>query len=292
MLYKTILIGVISMISFQFLAGQGNNCGDTEPQLTCPNDNSLCLNESTIAPVLAVNSNLPNIEYAIVDFSIPSTSGTGPSVVAFDQDGIFTPAQYNFSPGGQLGVIPIAYNLAAIQETFDDLLKGSTVIVIFTFSCCDLILNASGVDICTTLNSAGIFCGADVTNLEQASNLFATLGGGGATTLSVADFLQQINDVNAQLADPNLPADCGGGDKVAFAFGADCVYTVNSNATFNVPADHQMSELITDYAIVSTVTVNSPHTVEYNAEDFIELAPTFETVEGATFIAELTFVCN
>lgn len=280
------------MISIQFLAGQGNNCGDTEPQLLCPTDNSLCLNEFTSAPILAVNSNLPDIEYAIVDFSIPSTSGTGPSVVAIDQDGIFTPAQLNFSPGAQFGVVPIAYDLGAIQQTIDDLLKGTTVVIIFTFTCCDLATTAIGIDICTELNNVGITCGADVTNLEQASNLFATLSGGATGMLSIADFLQQINDVNAQLADPNIPVDCGGGDKIAFAFGADCAYTVNSNSTFNVPSDHQMSELITDYAIVSSVTVNSPHIVDYNAENCIELTPTFETILGSTFTAEITFACN
>jgi hypothetical protein len=269
-----------------FMFGQGNNCGDTEPVLQCPATTCLGLTDTTSSPVLSVNSNLPNIEYAIVDFSMPSTSGTGPSIVAVDQDGIFTPAQYNLTAGTQFGVIPVAYDLAAIQETLDDLLKGNT----FLGSCCSVAINFGGVDICGPLNMAGITCGADVNNLEQASNAFTMLSGGGAANTSIVDLIDQINQVNAQLADI-IFTDCGGGDKFAFAYGLECVYTLSSNTVFTVPMDHQMDELVANYAIRSPVTVNSPFVVDYNASECIELQPSFETIVGSTFHAEIVNSC-
>ncbi len=270
------------------LFSQGNNCGDIEPMLQCPSVSCLAETDSTSSPILSVNSNLPNVEYAIVDFSMPSTSGTGPSIVAIDQDGVFTPAQYNLSPGTQFGVLPIAYDLSAIQETLDDILKGS---ILFIGSCCDLAV-AAGTDICGPLNMAGITCGADVANLEQASAAFTVFNGGGGATSSIVDLIDQINQVNVQLSDPAILPVCGGGDKFAFAYGAECVYTVSGSMTvFDVPTDHQMDELVANFAIRSSVTVNAPFIVEYNAADFIELQPLFETVLGATFHAEIVSTC-
>jgi len=51
-------------------------------------------------------------------------------VIGFDQDGTFKPFSYGLTPGGDFSVIPIAYDLAQIQETIDDILFGSVVIVI------------------------------------------------------------------------------------------------------------------------------------------------------------------
>lgn len=289
---KYLLALALIVFSMSSMFGQGNNCGDTEPVLQCPAVTCIGVNDLTSAPILSVNSNLPSIEYAIVDFSMPSTSGTGPSIVAVDQDGIFTPAQYNLAPGTQFGVLPVAYDLGAIQETIDDILKGTTVVIFFPITCCDLALNFGGVDICGPLNNAGITCGADVVNLEQATSVFTSLAGGATLNASISDLITQINDVNVQLGDPALPAACGGGDKFGFAYGAECVYTVGGSMNvFNVPMDHQVSEVVTDYAITSSITVNSPLVVDYNAAEFIELQPLFETVLGATFHAEIVSTC-
>ena len=286
---RYLLVCALTIACIPFLLGQGNNCGDTEPVLQCPAISCIAEIDVTMAPVLTLNSNLPNTEYVIVDFSMPASSGTGPSIVAVDQDGVFTPAQYNLTVGTQFGVIPVAYDLSAIQATIDDILKGS---VLF-FSCCDLALNAGGVDICGPLNAAGITCGADVLNLEQASMVFSSIGGGGASDASIVDLINQINDANAQLADPTLPTQCGGGDKFAFAYGQECTYSVGtgSTAVFDVPLNHQMDELVLAYAITSSVTVNSPLIVDYNAVECIELQPSFETITGATFTAEIVSTC-
>lgn len=286
---STTYLFVFFIFNSVILFSQANNCGDVEPILQCSMDDTFCLLELTDSPVITTNSTLPDLEYAIVDYTKPSTSGTGPSVVGFDIDGIFMPNDFNLTPGTNFGVIPFAYDLLAIQETLDDLLKGQA----FPFppiSCCQAAA-AQGQDICADLNAAGINCGSDVTSLQQASLLFGVGGGTGGDTLSIVDVAASIDATNTGLSDPNTPAACGGGDKIAYAYGAECTYfIVPQMIVRSMP--HSMNETIeAEQTISSSSIINSPNVVAYNANICIEMTAGFETVIGADFTAEILDPC-
>lgn len=273
------------------LSAQGNNCGNIEPAIQCPMDTTICLMQLTTAPVVTTTSDLPNLEYAVVDYNKPATSGTGPSVVGVDVDGIFMPNDFALMPGSNFGIIPVSYDLIAIQELLDKLLKGDAVP--FFLSCCDAAVIADPtVNLCDSLNAAGIYCGSDVTGLQSATALFG--GGSGGDTLSIVDLINEINTVNASLNDPlnPPPASCGGGDKIAFAYGNECTYWIVPD-TLNVTMPHLVSETAEAVDLVtSTSIVDSPYIIEYNANICIELQPGFETVVGADFTAQIADPCQ
>ncbi len=264
-----------------------SNCGNTLPVLQCPADNTVCIDEILAAPIVTTASNLPDLEYAIIDYNTLSTSGTGPAIVGIDQDGIFAPFDYGLMPGGSFGVIPVAYDLAQIQETIDDILLGEVVIIFFPTSCCDLAVTA-GTDICTPFNDAGIFSGSDVTSLEGATSLFPATG----NLSTIEEFTANLDTLNMTLADPQVPTECGGGDVFCYAYGMDCIYDIVPDTLF-VTAPHMMNELVeVEDLLSSTASVASPNVVTYNANICIELTGGFEAQIGSEFTAEIEDPCN
>jgi len=263
-----------------------NNCGDTLPVLNCPVDTHVCVNE-IIQSNLTTTSNLPDLEYVIIDENTLATSGAGPAVVGFDQDGIFMPSDFGLASGGSFSVVPIAYDLSQIQETIDDILFGSVVVVIFNTPCCDLAITA-GNDICGPLNAAGIFSGADVTSLEDAFALVPNAN----SLLTIQELIANLESVNTSLAASNVPVECGGGDVFCYASGNTCTYTIIPTSLV-LNTTHSVSELIeAEDVISSSSTVQNPNMVEYLANICIELTPNFEAVIGSEFMATIDDPCN
>jgi len=270
--YISLFFSCIYHVNF----AQGNNNGNTEPVQVCSPNFNLCSNQITGVPIISQNSDLPNLEYVIIDQSIQATNNSGPAIVAVDTDGIFLPSGYGIVPGSTIEIIPIAYNLNDIQNTIDDILKG---VVFGLFPCC----NFSGT-ICADLNNSGIFCGSDVTSMQDIFPLFNANG----NLLSILDFVAALSEANMQLQDPNTPTACGGGDLITYAYGNACTYTVNENiATISVP-DHTTSESIyrSDY-IESGAVITSALNVEYFAGNYVELISPFEVQLGAAFLADI-----
>jgi len=270
-------IFILSFVSIHF--SQGNNNGNIEPVQLCPSDTFLCDGQMTPAPVISVASDLPDLEFIIVDQSVMASNGSGPGIVGIDNDGIFVPSAFGVMPGSTLDVIPVAYNLAAIQATMDELLKG----VVFIFPCCSL----AGT-VCADLNNAGIFCGADITSLEDVFPLFNATG----DTLSITDFVTALADANTQLMDPNIPAACGGGDSIDYAYGNSCSYTIyDVIALLNLP-DHIISEVVerSDY-VESGALVSNSLSVEYYGGNYVELVSPFEVQLGGELLADI-LVCQ
>lgn len=258
---------------------QGNNNGHIEPIQICPTNTFLCVNQATANPVISVSSDLPNLEYMIIDQSVMATNASGPAIVGIDNDGIFMPSTFGVMSGGTIDVIPIAYNLADIQETMDNLLKGNGL---FNLPCC---LFAGTV--CSDLNVAGIFCGSDVTSLED---MFPLINANG-DLLSISDFQMAVADANMQLQNPATPAGCGGGDFIAYAYGNSCTYMVYDDIEILNQPEHLMSEVIqrSDY-IESAALVSSPLNVEYFGGNHVELVTPFEVQLGGAFLADI-LVC-
>jgi len=197
------------------------------------------------------------------------------------------PSDYGLASGGNFSVIPVAYDLAQIQETIDDILTGSVVVIFFNISCCDLAIQG-GSDICGPLNAAGIFSGADVTSLQDASALFAPAD----SSFTVEELVANLEAVNASLADPNTPTECGGGDVFCYAYGNQCTYSVTPNSLV-LSTTHNIDESLEALDIInSSSTVQNPSVVEYSASMCIELNPSFETILGAEFLAQIDNPCN
>jgi len=284
-LFQYCMTSIILLLSFNHGISQ-SNCGNTLPVLDCPTDTHVCVNEIVQSSLLS-NSNLPDLEYIIVDENTLATSGAGPAVVGFDQDGMFMPSDFALTSGGSFSVVPIAYDLSQIQETIDDILFGSVIVIIFNTSCCDLAITA-GNDICGDLNAAGIFSGADVTSLEDAFALVPNAN----TLLTVPELIANLESVNLNLADPNVPPECGGGDVFCYASGNTCTYTIIPNSLV-LSNTHITSELIeAENNISSSSIVQSPNMVEYLANNCIELTPNFETIIGSEFMATIDDPCN
>ena len=58
---------------------QGQNCGDQIPVLSCPQDSILCVVHASEAVSISVSSDLPDLEFLIVDQNIPAFNGSGPA---------------------------------------------------------------------------------------------------------------------------------------------------------------------------------------------------------------------
>lgn len=269
------LLLIIYTMSMHY--AQGNNNGNIEPVQSCSPITSLCISSMTPAPTISVASDLPDLEYIVVDQSVMATNGSGPAIVGIDDDGIFLPTAFGVMPGNTIEVIPIAFNLADIQETVDDLLKGT-----FIFQCCFFVGT-----VCTDLNNAGIFCGADVTSLADVAVLFDP----GTDLLSISDLTTGLSDANMQLQDPGTPEPCGGGDFIAYAYGNSCNFTIiDAIAIINSP-DHTIGETITRSDFVeSGALVSSPLIVEYFGGNYVELVSPFEVQIGGEFLADI-LVC-
>lgn len=284
-LFQYCMTSIILLLSFNHGNAQ-NNCGNTLPGLDCPMDTQVCTNE-IVQSSLNTNSNLPNVEYVIIDENTLATSGAGPAVIGFDQDGIFIPSDFALTPGGSFSVIPIAYDLSQIQETIDDILFGMAIVIIFNTPCCDIAI-AAGNNICGDLNAAGIFSGADVTSLEDVFLLAPNAN----ALITIEELAANLESVNVNLADPNVPPECGGGDVFCYAYGNSCTYTIIPNSLV-LSNTHNMNELIeAENNISSSSTVQSPNMVEYIANNCIELTPNFETIIGSEFMATIDDPCN
>lgn len=277
-------ITIISFVLTSTLCFSQNNCGHTLPGIACPMDTNVCANE-IIMSSLTTASSLPSIEYAIIDNNTLATSGLGPAVVGVDQDGIFMPSDFGLAQGGNFSVIPVAYDLAQIQETIDDILFGTTIIIFFPATCCDAAILA-GTDICGPLNAAGIFSGADVTSLEDASALVQTAN----NLLTIQELVANLESINNQLA--SAPTACGGGDVFCYAYGNACTYDIIPNIE-TITMNHTQSELIEAENIInSSAIVLSPNIVDYEANVCIEMTNGFETILGSQFAATIDDPCN
>jgi len=198
---KLFMFALLAGISVQWLNAQAT-CGATTP--TLPTESVIIVENDgviTFAP-LATNGNLPDIEYAIQLIGVPAADGLGDQIIAFT-DNTIDLNNFNFQPGDQFRVTPIAYDLGQVQSVIDMLYNGTFI----GLACC--ILAATAVpDVCPTLMQAGIDQGSDIQNLSDVSTLINVFNGQPGATLSVPGFIDQVNSLNDNAS--SLPNPCGG----------------------------------------------------------------------------------
>ena len=277
------LILSIFIISSITISAQQSNCGATSPSVLCPIDRLLCESEISGLPIVVTNSTLPNLEYLILDYEELSDSGTGPSIIDIDQNGSFSPADYGIDTIQQLEIIPLAYDLVALQETVDDILKGSVQVLFFQVPCCNLAPEAGAI--CDSLTNNGITCGSDITSLSQVVSFFND----GQQNQSIPDFIDSIESLNELLQNPSLPEECGGNDMICYALGDGCVFDVIAGPAVDISfglSDHTVSDtLYSTSSIISTASVDVGQQISYIAPDSITLKPGFEVIQSGVFCA-------
>lgn len=270
-LYSLICLLILSNLSYAQLGV--SNCSSTAAQVVCPSDLNLCFNETSNPIQVSVASSLPNLEYVVADESVVSTTNTGASIIDFDVDGIITPSDYLINPPTQLTVTPTSYDLPVIQGLADDILTGVFII----FPCCTFV-----PDICAALNSNGIYSGADVVSLEQLLPILSSSG----QLLSIQDVTNAVDSVNLALSDPSIPAACGGGIEICYAFGNSCTFDVIADDLIFTNADHQSSTIETaGNSIISTAVVSNNLNVAYEAAQIICLDNDFTVDPSGEFSA-------
>lgn len=252
---KNVLIATLYFCFITTIFSQGQNCGNTIPIPVCPDDTVVCHTQLTDSFKISTPSNLPDVEWGIVDLNKMATNGSGPAIVGVDEDGIFIPEEYGIDTATTIEVIPIAYDILAIQETLDDILLGT--IPPFSIPCCTV-----APDVCTQLMNAGINSGSDFMSLSQA---FALVSSDTSDLLSVQDFINGLDSVNMSLSDPLIPAACGGGDMICYAYGEACtlgVKVIEPFLSLSAPL-HDTDSTFTAEIIQSTATVQNGLFINY-----------------------------
>jgi hypothetical protein len=183
-------------------------------------------NQNTQQPLLSINASadLPNLAYIITkknvpalnDQGLPDTLGGGGDVVlGADEDGVFTPDSkmrygIGLGSGDILAMTAVGYDLVIMQNLTDSLLNG---VAPGSGPCCTLFTligivlnNPAMAGFCDTLNSAGIYTGADVTNFEDVLHVLRAFYM--TEQLSVESIIYNLNFMNANGS--FISADCGG----------------------------------------------------------------------------------
>jgi len=198
---KLFILSLLICISVQQAKAQ-STCGATPPEL--PTEPAILIQNSGIfsfAP-LAINGNLPDIEYAIQLIGMPATDGLGDQIIAFTGNSINL-NDFNFQPGDQFSVTPVAYDLEQIQSIIDRLYNGS-----FLGLACCTVAGLAVDNLCPTLMQGGINQASDIQNLSDIVTLINIFNGQPGATLSVPGFIDQVNSLNDNAS--ALPNVCGG----------------------------------------------------------------------------------
>jgi hypothetical protein len=183
-------------------------------------------NQNTTAPVLAINAsaNLPNVAYVITKKNVPALNdqgqpdtlgGGGNVVLGADEDGVFTPDSkmrygIGLAEGDSLEVTAVGYDLVMMQNLTDSLLNGVSP---GSGPCCGMFAvmaavlnNPALAGFCDSLNSVGIYTGADVTNFEDVLSVLTAFYM--LEQLSVESIVASFNIMNANGA--FISVECGG----------------------------------------------------------------------------------
>lgn len=143
-------------------------CNSTAPQIAAAAPIAICDNTSTDALVLTTSSDLPNVEYLIVDLNRIAADGLGNAVVGIDDDGSFVPADLGLTGNLNLAVVPFAYNIqdfrTVIDGVFNNMYLGKT--------CCAFV-EVLSEGFCAAMIAKGL---TDTQNINSLADIIAIIG--------------------------------------------------------------------------------------------------------------------
>ena len=147
------------------------------------------------------STNLPNVEFLIINKSYYGQDGLTNPIVAIANTPDFVPADMGIRDCEDFQVLPIIYNLNDIQNLVQAILTQNYAPSI---SCCAATQMFS-LDICTEFTNAGINSGSDVTSINAVFSMVSLLTGG--TDLTVDGAIMALDMLNSFL--PSF-GDCAG----------------------------------------------------------------------------------
>lgn len=96
------------------------NCANTiMPTIDIGPPITLCDNEPTDPAVLTTSSNLPTMEYMIIDLNETALDGLGPAIIGIDDDGSFVPSDLGITGPANIAIVPVSYNINDFREVVD-----------------------------------------------------------------------------------------------------------------------------------------------------------------------------
>jgi len=128
---------------------------------------SLCDNESTDPAVVTTTSNLPTIEYLIVDLDQVALDGLGPAIIGVDDDGAFVPADLGITGEANIAIVPISYNIQDFRDVVDALFTNS-----FLGKPCCAFVDAIKPNFCAAMVAKGL---TDTNNINSISDIIGIL---------------------------------------------------------------------------------------------------------------------
>ncbi len=186
----------------QPLQAQVANCGAaaTAGGSLSTSQPSICNDGTLWAPptLTGYTAGLSRTEYVFADpadivYNEDSTV-FGPRILEINTTGAFDPQAAGLNDGDQFEVTAFHYNLANLQSFVNELLTGT----FFGTSCCFFAELVQGIDVCSVYNSAGIFVGTDVVDLNVWVASIQAFGG----PASVNNILFSFEEINAQAGQP------------------------------------------------------------------------------------------
>ncbi len=146
---------------------QTNCTGVIMPTIDIGPPIALCDNESTDLAVVTTSSNLPTMEYLIIDLDQTALDGLGPAIIGIDDDGEFTPADLGITGPANIAIVPVAYNIndfrTVVDASFTNMYLGKP--------CCAFV-DAVYPNFCAAMVAKGL---TDTNNINSISDIIGIL---------------------------------------------------------------------------------------------------------------------
>ena len=159
------LIFVLCCTTMTF--AQTNCTGVVMPTIDIGPPIALCDNESTDLAVVTTSSNLPTMEYLIIDLDQTALDGLGPAIIGIDDDGEFTPADLGITGPANIAIVPVSYNIndfrTVVDASFTNMYLGKP--------CCAFV-DAIYPNFCAAMVAKGL---TDTDNINSISDIIEIL---------------------------------------------------------------------------------------------------------------------
>lgn len=225
------------------------NCNNiTMPTIDIGPPITLCDNESTDLAVVTTSSNLPTMEYIIVDLDQTALDGLGPAIIGIDDDGEFLPADLGITGPANIAVVPIAYNIndfhTVIDASFNNMYLGKP--------CCAFV-DAIYPNFCAAMIAKGL---TDTSNINGISDIVGILdlilltSGKDSVEGLVYKIILLENLIKA------IPDECLEPMSICYAISPTRqVYTVNETPTINDVSETAPSQITVDAELSGSGTL-------------------------------------
>lgn len=210
------LLLVCVLISGQTFAQNGwTTCGSVAGKLS-GTTNNIYMSDTTPVPVYVVapspTNKVPTREFVLILKDSLASDTLGNAIIASNWDGRFSPAALGLSVGDSFEIVSFAYDIVQIKKAVQGILKNS---VPFLGSCCNLVQNATSINVCGAMIAAGINDSSDVNNINDLLIFLGAFSGGGSTSLRGLNAV--LVGINAQIGTLNNVGCTNGVSQVCYA---------------------------------------------------------------------------